>query len=391
VRIELVFPKFKLLSGAERLILGLARALGERGHDVSVLCHAFDPSCLPLADGLAIRQTGVRLEWSGNHYLDSLASYLRAGRLRRELAAGVDAVCLFGPALTLAALPRRWFSSPVLYFCYEPPRAAAVDREAVLERVGAWRRILAPALAGYRRVDRWLVNRVDGILVNGEFGRERVLEEYGKPSTVITHGVRLFPVAESREAARGALGIDTSARVAITVNFLHPRKRVDLLLRSWREVERRSLQALLVIVGDGPESAALRVLAERLGLQRVRFAGFVDEADLPRYYRAADLLCHVAREETFGFTILEAGEHELAVVCVDEGGPRYTVRDGETGVLVPAQEHELAGAIASLLGDTARAQEMGRRGREWVRANFTWQRGAEDFEIACGKAGVAPR
>ena len=390
MRIELVFPKFKLLSGAERLILGLARALGERGHEVSVLCHSFDPSCAPLAEGLSIRRTGARLEWTGNHYLDSLASYLRAGRLRRELAPNLDVVCLFGPALTLAAMPRS--ASPrFLYFCYEPPRAASIDREAVLERVGAWRRILKPALAQYRRIDHWLVDRVDGILVNGEFGRERVLEEYGKPSQVITHGVRLFPADESRESARGVLGIDASARVAITVNFLHPRKRVDLLLRAWREVERRSLPALLVVVGDGPEGPALRALADRLGLRRVRFAGFVAEEDLPRYYRAADLLCHVAREETFGFTILEAGEHELPVVAVAEGGPRYTVRDGETGLLVPAEETELAGAISSLLGDTARAQEMGRRGREWVRASFTWQRGAEDFEAACAKAGVAPR
>jgi phosphatidylinositol alpha-1,6-mannosyltransferase len=278
-----------------------------------------------------------------------------------------------------------------LYFCYEPPRAAAQDRADVLARVGAWRWLLAPALAGYRRVDHWLVERVDGVLVNGEYGRERVLEEYGKPSTVVTHGVRLEGGAQSRDEARRALGIEASARVAITVNFLHPRKRVDLLLRSWVEVERRVSRAMLVVIGDGPESAALRALADRLGLGRVRFVGFVAEPDLPRYYRAADLLCHVAREETFGFTILEAGAFALPVVCVDEGGPRYTVRDGETGLLVEADEAALAGAIASLLGDSARAQEMGRRGREWVRGQFTWQRGAEDFLAACAAAGVATR
>src|SRR2546423_1263364 len=87
VTIELVFPKFKLLSGAERLILSLARALEERGHRLSILCHAFDPTCRPLAQGLTIRETGARLEWSGNHYLDSLAPYLLAARLRRAIAA----------------------------------------------------------------------------------------------------------------------------------------------------------------------------------------------------------------------------------------------------------------------------------------------------------------
>jgi len=102
VRVDFVFPKFKLLSGAERLILSLARALAERGHRVRVICHQFDPSCRPLAEGLTVEETGVRLDWSGNHYLDSALSYLLAFRLRRRIAADTQVVCLFGPALVLA-------------------------------------------------------------------------------------------------------------------------------------------------------------------------------------------------------------------------------------------------------------------------------------------------
>lgn len=387
LRVDFVFPKFKLLSGAERLILSLARALAARGHRVRILCHQFHRSCRPLARDLVVEETGERLEWTGNHYLDSIASYLLAPRLRRRIAPDTEVVCLFGPALPLA-----WRREPgdrkLLYFCYEPPRAAGIDRRDVLGRVGGWSWFLAPALVSWRAIDRSLVRRVDAVLVNGEYGRERVAAEYGRPGHVITHGVDLAPGGEDRAAARAALGLDAGARVALTVNFLHPRKRVDLLLEAWAKVERRSALAVLLVVGDGPESARLRAMAAHLGLGRVRFCGFVEEARLPRYYSAADVLCHAAREETFGLTVLEAAWLGVPAVCVDEGGPRYTIVDGETGLRVAADPGALAAAIASLLADPARAEGMGRRAAAHVRGRFTWERGADDFVAVCRSLGV---
>src|SRR5207249_1953840 len=97
VNIDLVQPKFKPPTGAERFILSLGRALAARGCRVRVVCHQFDPLCRPLAEGLTVDESGLRLEWSGNHYLDSIASYARCFQLRRRLAVDADVVCLFGP------------------------------------------------------------------------------------------------------------------------------------------------------------------------------------------------------------------------------------------------------------------------------------------------------
>jgi glycosyltransferase involved in cell wall biosynthesis len=387
VRIDFVFPKFKLLSGAERLILSLAKALTANEHRVRILCHRFDPSCQPLAEGLLIEETGVRLEWSGNHYLDSLLSYLLAFRLRRRVAPDTEVVCLFGPALALA-WRRGAGAKRVLYFCYEPPRAAGGDTSDVVARIGRWRWLVRPVLRNYRFLDRWLVHRVDGVLVNGEYGRQLVLQEYGLPSWPITHGVDFTGTEQSRAEARQLLGIDPSVPVVLSVNFLHPRKRVDLLLRCWLHVERQAPSAELLIVGDGPESSTLRDLAARLRLARVHFCGFVAEESLPRYYRAADLLAHAAREETFGLTILEAGAFGLPVVVTDEGGPRYTVRQGETGLRVAARAEDLAEAILSLLSAPETARAMGERGRAQVSRHFRWEQGARDFLAACRALGV---
>jgi phosphatidylinositol alpha-1,6-mannosyltransferase len=385
VRVDFIFPKFKLLSGAERLILSLARALAERGHHVRVLCQQFHPTCRPLADGLTVHETGLRLDWTGNHYLDSALSYLLAFRLRRLIGVDTQVVCLFGPALVLAW--RRTGAHRILYFCYEPPRAAGIDAPDVLGRVGRWQWVLAPALRLYRFADRWLVGRVDAVLVNGEFGRERVAAEYGRKSSPITHGVSLVD-GPDRDEARRRLALAPSARVALTVNFLHPRKRVDLLLRAWRDVERRLADAELLVVGDGPEAARLRAQAAELALSRVRFCGFVSEADLAAYYRASDLLVHVARQETFGLTVLEAAAFGLPVVAVDEGGPRYTIRQGESGLRVAASPPDIAEAIVALMNDPQRARAMGARGRELVSSRFSWARGAEEFVSVCEALGI---
>ena len=379
MRIDFVFPKFKLLSGAERLILSLARALAERGHRVRVVCHQFHPSCEPLAEGLSVIDTGVSLDRTGNHYLDSALTYFRTFALRARIAPDADVVCLFGPALLLAF--RRIGRARVFYFCYEPPRAAGIDAADVLERVGAWRYVIAPLLMVYRLVDRWLVGQVDAVLVNGQFGKERVAAEYGVAATPITHGVRL-DTGGDRDDARRRLGIAADSRVALTVNFLHPRKRVDLLIGAWADVERRLSGAELLVVGDGPEAGHLRDLVARLGLHSVRFCGFVPEEDLARYYRASDLLVHVAREETFGLTVLEAAAFGLPVVTVDEGGPRYTVRQRESGIRVAASQRPIADAIVALLADGERARAMGACGREIAR-DFSWEKGAEDFLEVC--------
>ena len=255
------------------------------------------------------------------------------------------------------------------------------------EQVSHWQWVLAPLLRLYRIADRWLVGRVDAVLVNGEFGRERVAAEYGRDSSPITHGVNLVGRSDRNEA-RERLHLSPTARVAITVNFLHPRKRVDLLLGAWAEVERRNTTAELLVVGDGPEAGRLRALAAKLELGRVHFCGFVSEEDLAAYYRASDLLVHVARQETFGLTVLEAAAFGLPVVAVDEGGPRYTVRHDESGLRVAASQRDVAEAVIALLGDPERARTMGARGSELVSSRFSWARGAEDFLSVCESLGV---
>lgn len=384
MRIDLVFPRFKILSGAERLILELAAGVQRAGHRPRVVCHRFDASCRALLpDDVEVAATGARLDWARNRYLNAVFDYARVRGLGRLVDAGADAAVLYGPALRLAPglLRRRAPRPAVVYHCFEPPRVLYQDREDVLARAGAARWPLAAALALYRRMDRSLVRRAEAVTASGPYAARRVREVYDREAVPITHGL-----------SRGRLdapvaGEDVAHSSLVTVNYLHPRKRVDLVIRALTALPAGLGETTLTVVGGGPERGALESLVGELGLaDRVHFAGFVAEERLAAYYRCADCYVHAGREESFGLSVIEAAYCGLPVVAVAEGGVVDNVRHGETGMLVEATPEALAAGIAGVLGLPDRGREMGGRGREMVDRCYRWERGVDDLLQAVARA-----
>ena len=119
----------------------------------------------------------------------------------------------------------------------------------------------------------------------------------------------------------------------------------------------------LVIIGDGPERAAVEAAFAPFGA-RVRFRGEVDGATLAAFYAHADALVWPAVREAYGMALLEAQASGLPVVAGDVGGVPDIVRDEETGLVVPDGEWgAFARAVARLLDDRAsvRGSAGGRR------------------------------
>jgi phosphatidylinositol alpha-1,6-mannosyltransferase len=135
-----------------------------------------------------------------------------------------------------------------------------------------------------------------------------------------------------------------------------------------------------LIVGYGPEETKLRLLAGELGIsERVTFAGFVPQDQLPDYYR----LCHVmvmpnreqaGDKEGFGMTFLEASAAARPAIGGRSGGASEAVSDGVTGLIVePTDLDELTAAIRTLLLQPRMAEAMGAAGLQRARTQFDWK------------------
>ncbi len=187
-------------------------------------------------------------------------------------------------------------------------------------------------------------------------------------------------------------------RVVITVSRLIPRKGHDVVLQALPQVLKKVPNAVYLIVGDGPQEAHLRSLADSLGLQNsVRFAGSIPNAETVDYYHASDVFVMPNRRmsngdiEGFGLVFLEANVCGLPVIGGRSGGAVDAIEHGRTGFLVePTSVEEVADRLIELLTQEDRAREMGTVGRQRVLDNFTWSRSGTVLDravtLAAGRA-----
>ncbi|MEO8564528.1 MAG: glycosyltransferase family 4 protein [bacterium] len=165
--------------------------------------------------------------------------------------------------------------------------------------------------------------------------------------------------ADAIAARRMAHGIALDDPVIGAVTRFYPAKGIEYLIDAFAIVRRAHPRAWLVLVGQGPEEAALRARAEELAIaDRVVFAGF--QRDAQAYVGGFDVAAVPSLEEGFGLVALEALALGVPVVASRVGGLPDIVVDGVTGLLVqPARPDALADALVRLLGDPALRRAMG--------------------------------
>jgi L-malate glycosyltransferase len=174
------------------------------------------------------------------------------------------------------------------------------------------------------------------------------------------------PDPELRARIRGS---HQDAAVVTHVSNFRPVKRVAVVLDVFRRVLGQK-NAVLVMVGDGPDRAPLERQVDALGLRdRVRFVG--EQHDLVAWLSSSDVFLLPSSQESFGLAALEAMACEVPVVASRVGGLPEVIEDGRTGYLCPLDAiDQMAARVVSLLGDETRRTIIGRAGAEHVRAQF---------------------
>jgi N-acetyl-alpha-D-glucosaminyl L-malate synthase BshA len=156
------------------------------------------------------------------------------------------------------------------------------------------------------------------------------------------------------------------------ISNFRPLKRVDDVVRIFARV-RQSVDARLVLVGDGPEYGRTRELVAKLGLaDMVRWVGVVD--DVAPILKAADVLLLPSETESFGLVALEAMASGVPVVASDVGGLPEVVEHGVSGFLAPVGDIDaMAADCLTLLADCAGAKRFSLAARARASALFDYR------------------
>jgi colanic acid/amylovoran biosynthesis glycosyltransferase len=232
--------------------------------------------------------------------------------------------------------------------------------------------LTSPAWANYPLFRRRLRRQGDLFLCTSGFIRDRVLEMG-------------FPEARTRVHYIGVdcRAIDPRHPAEETATILHVARLVEVkgtryLIRAFDRLARRSANAELAIIGDGPLKRSLEALVKSLGLERrVRFLGALPHAQVLAWMRRAAMLVlpsvrtSTGRVEGLGMVLLEAAAAGVPVVGSRIGGIPEGIVDRQTGFLVPEKDPAaLARRMADLLDDPAMRRGMGARARALVEERF---------------------
>lgn len=245
---------------------------------------------------------------------------------------------------------------PHVCYCHTPMRYAWDPTFLEGEAIGPLtRRLLPPATAWLRRVDRKRAAGPDVFVANSSFVAARIREVYGRESEVIHPPVEVSPL----------LGVERDPGDAYLVfGRLVPYKRADVAIRACARLGRP-----LLVAGTGRDLDRLRPLAG----PATQFLGHVPSQDLPRLFARARALLFPGVED-FGIVPVEAQAAGLPVVAHGVGGVRDSVIDGRTGVLYED------GSVAGLHEAILRFESMRFDERD-LRANAT-QFGPDRFAAA---------
>ena len=323
--------------GAERALVALAHSLAARGHRVTVITfRSSESDFFTLGSGVERIALGFEPD-RGNILCSAAANLRRVVALRRAVreARPVAVVSFLTTANILTLLALYGTGIPAVVTEHHHRSLSELG-----EVWGALQRIT------YRRAARVasVSENVNGCYAWLPADRRAVLpnilsEEFG---------------------SRGRTPRDGPRRTVIAVGRLIPAKGLDLLLRAFARIAPGFDDWDVVLLGEGPERAALEALTRELGLSdRVRFPGRV--VDVESWLSAADIFVSVCRSEGFNCATVEAMAQGLPVLASETpGGTREIVRDGVNGLVVPSENvGRLAEAMSRLMADEALRHRLG--------------------------------
>jgi glycosyltransferase involved in cell wall biosynthesis len=177
--------------------------------------------------------------------------------------------------------------------------------------------------------------------------------------------------AVTREELRTAFGLEREKPVILYAGKMTNRKRASTLLEAYVRLSpdgRTEPNPYLLYIGDGEMRGVLEKRASELGWNSIKFLGFKNQTDLPRYYSLCDVFVLPSVREPWGLTVNEAMNAGRAVIVSDQAGcSPDLVKNGENGyVFKVGNVDDLYNALHKVLGNPDQCRAMGQKSLEII-------------------------
>jgi glycosyltransferase involved in cell wall biosynthesis len=208
----------------------------------------------------------------------------------------------------------------------------------------------------------------------------RELERIGVENLrVVARGVdaELFNPGKRSAALRESWGAGAGDLVALYVGRLAPEKNLPLVMKAYTAMHEANPRVRLVLVGDGPDRAALEAR-----YPECVFAGMRTGEDLVMHYASGDIFVFPSTTETYGNVTIEAMASGLAVVAYGYAAAALYIRQGASGLIAPLDDAgEFVRLAVGLAGDPECVRRLGQAARA-VAEDLDWRRIVVGFEAA---------
>jgi glycosyltransferase involved in cell wall biosynthesis len=351
LRIVYLITRADPIGGAQIHVRDLAAAVRAQGHDPSVITSGSGP----FVDDL--RAMGIPVL-----VLQHLCVPIRPIADLRALREIHSALTTLRPELVAAHSSKAGILGRVAGRSLKVPVVFTVHGWAFTPGIPPARAAL------YRRVERLVGPLASKLITVSEYDRQLALEARIAPAdrvVTVHNGMPDVPPALRADPGR------SPARLIMVARF-ETQKDHPTLLAALGGL--RDLPWEIDLVGDGPLMGEMQARAEALGVaDRVRFLG--QRRDVGQLLAGAQASLLATNWEGFPLSILEAMRAGLPVVASDVGGIRESVKEGETGYLVPrGGVEELRDRIRRVLTDAELRVRLGRSGRARFEQEFTLER-----------------
>ena len=336
------------IGGAERALVKLVLGLPREEWEPRVYClGAWGPLATTLQEG------GIEVRClNAVHLWDAPRIWWRLVQELKEFQPALLQTFLFH-ANILGRLAAAWAGVKVV-----------VSGVRVAERRGRW----------HGWIDRW-TNPLVAMNVCVSRGVARYCaEQVGldpRKLIVIPNGVEIGRFLDETPASRESLGMPLNGPLVLAAGRLEPQKGLDLLLAALPAVLAAEPDTRVLILGEGPDRAALEQQARELGVrEHVTLPGH--RSDVGRWLKAADIFVLPSRWEGMPNVVLEAMAAGVPVIATAVEGIEELIDSEVTGIVVPAGETgALAAAMIRLLRQSEKRSELALRAQSHVKERFT--------------------